>query len=202
MSQSSLQPLGLPFPIAKSNSPEALFAALQAHARANGFAIMQRSKTPTRYLWDCDKGGQYNAKGKNADVHPSKRRRETGTKKTGCRYRVKGKRGEDNGAPVWHATIIENKHNHGPSMAVSAHTAHRVGAISDEIKAEIIAGSRVGQSPQVILSALQVNKPDVELRSKDVYNIIQASRQEQLGGKTPIQWLMQVSTLHIHQFRS
>jgi hypothetical protein len=84
-----LGPLG-PLPLAgEYATPADIKAALQAHARDNGYAIAADSRTPTRAYWICFKGGKYNHKNKSYDMHPTKCRRNTRTTKTGGEFRVR-----------------------------------------------------------------------------------------------------------------
>jgi hypothetical protein len=41
------------------------FAAIQAHAKAHGYAISCQDKRPKRVLFGCDRAGKYNPKGKS-----------------------------------------------------------------------------------------------------------------------------------------
>jgi hypothetical protein len=59
-------------PEAIYNSKDALLSAIQAHGRANGYAIRTRSTKPNRILFDCDRGGNYDPKGKGSNTHSSR----------------------------------------------------------------------------------------------------------------------------------
>jgi hypothetical protein len=83
------EPLGLAPPVGQYTSTADIKAALQAHARDNGYAIAADSGTLTRAGWICSKGGKYNDKNKSHNVHPTKRRRNIGTTKTGCEFQVR-----------------------------------------------------------------------------------------------------------------
>jgi hypothetical protein len=82
-------PLGLVLPASQYASTADIKAALQAHARNNGYAIVADSSTPIRAGWICLKGGKYNDKSKSDDTHPTKRCRNTSTTKTSCGFRVR-----------------------------------------------------------------------------------------------------------------
>ena len=64
------------------------FAACQAHAKVNGYAFKTQDIKPFRALFVCDHAGKYDPRGKQKDVHFSKRRQNTGSKKCGCKMRV------------------------------------------------------------------------------------------------------------------
>jgi hypothetical protein len=107
-------------PEAIYNTKDALFSAIQAHARNNGYAITTRSTKQNRILFDCDRASAYQSKGKNPNTHPSRQRNNTGTKKCGCKMRVAGVRQEEG------------------SAAPIAHPAHRIASLKPEVRAEII----------------------------------------------------------------
>jgi hypothetical protein len=122
-------------PEAIYNTKDALFSAIQAHARNNGYAITTRSTKQNRILFDCDRAGAYQSKGKNPNTHPSRQRNNTGSKKCGCKMRVACVRQEEGS---WALKVIEDTHNHGPSAAPIAHPAHRIASLKPEVRAEII----------------------------------------------------------------
>lgn len=68
-----LAPLGEPFPEAIYTNPSAVKAALTDHARVNGYGIKVDSSTARRVIYQCAKGGKYDDKGKDLEVHESKR---------------------------------------------------------------------------------------------------------------------------------
>jgi hypothetical protein len=99
----------------------------------------------------------------------------------------------DNLSSQWILYILEEAHNHPPSAAPTAHPAHRIAALAPEIRAEIGGLSQAGFSPGEILTKLQVSDTQLSLLAKDIGNIIQQIRAEDLNGRTPIQWLLEVS---------
>jgi hypothetical protein len=64
-------------------TPADIKAALQAHARNNGYAVAADSGTPTIAYWIFSKGSKYNDKNKSHNTHLTKHCRNTGTTKTG-----------------------------------------------------------------------------------------------------------------------
>jgi hypothetical protein len=48
------------------------FTAIQAHAKAYGYAISCRDKRPKRVLFVCDRAGKYDPNGKNPNTDISK----------------------------------------------------------------------------------------------------------------------------------
>jgi hypothetical protein len=131
---------------------DTLFAAIQAHARDNGYAFFTRNKKPRRVVYACDRAGKYDPKGKDPDVHPSKRRKNTGSKKCDCQMKVAATQQADG----WMLKVIEATHNHGPFAAPTAHPAHRIAALHPDIRARIIADVAAGIRNQQILSSIQL----------------------------------------------
>ena len=164
------------------------FTAIQAHARANGYAFMQRDTRPHRTLFVCDREGKYRPKGKQVDAHSARKRLNTGSKKCGCRMRVALPRDKSSGN--WELTILEAIYNHARSIDSSAYLAHRISATSAETRASINTFAKAGLSNAQILLMLREENSTITLISKDISNLVQKSRIEQLGGKTPIQWLL------------
>jgi hypothetical protein len=63
-------------------------AAIQAHAKVNGYAFFRRDTTNKRAVFACDRAGKYQSKGKNIDTHKSKQRQRTSSKKCDCKMRI------------------------------------------------------------------------------------------------------------------
>jgi hypothetical protein len=54
---------------------------------------------------------------------------------------------------------------------------------------------RNGAKPSFILETLRDENRKSVLVMKDIYNILQSMRQEELGGLTPVEWLLKVCSL-------
>jgi hypothetical protein len=104
--------------------------------------------------------------------------------------RVAGVREE--GTMLWALKVLENTHNHRPSEAPIAHPAHRIASLKPEVRAEIVRNWQAGMSNSTILSSLRIGYPEVFLTRDDLTNVTQAERLKDLGGRTPIQWLLRV----------
>ena len=63
------------------------------------------------------------------DAPDKKRRKNTSTMKTGCKFRVSAARQRD---MPWTVKIFNNHHNHEPVEASSALPQHRIAAMSEE----------------------------------------------------------------------
>jgi hypothetical protein len=71
-----------------------------------------------------------NDENKSHDVHPTKRRRNTHTTKTGCLFRVLATYRDID--TIWTSVIVNPDHNHDAVASISALSHHRLGAITDE----------------------------------------------------------------------
>jgi hypothetical protein len=180
----------LPPPEAIYPDPNAALAAVQLHAKQHGYALNKRSSKATRVIFACDRGGQYDSKGKDLRMHDSKRR-QSGSKKCGCLMKVELRL--DSMSSQWMLRVLEGAHNHGPSTAAIAHPVHRSTALTPDIRAQISGFVRSGQSISQILTNLRTSNPRIPLIAKDISNIVQQIRAEELNGRTPIQWLLEVS---------
>jgi hypothetical protein len=169
--------------------PTAL-AAIQAHAKANGYAFFRRDGKPKRVVFVCDRAGKYDPKSKHPNTHTSKQRAKTGTKKCDCQMRIALSLDDISGS--WKLKVLEAIHNHGQSADPAAHPAHRIASTRPEIRAQIDSYAKAGLSTAQILTLLRQDLPGVLLSQKDISNIVQLYRLDQLNGKTPIQWLMEV----------
>jgi hypothetical protein len=189
-SPTDLGPLGPAPPVGQYASTDDIKGALQAHARDNGYAISVDSKTPERAGWICSKGGKYNDKNKSHDVHPTKRRRNTGTTKTGCPFRVRATYNKIDA--IWTSVIVNPDHNHDAAVSISALLHHRLGAITDAERENVAKMSQLGHSPTAILTALRHANPNLCLVPRDIYNLLYGLRLDELASSTPVEWLLMV----------
>jgi hypothetical protein len=169
---------------------ESAFTEIQEHTREHGYAICRAQMRPDRRVFTCDRAGKYNSKGKDPNTHSSKQRKKTGSKKCECPMKVELRL--DKLSNQWSLRVLESTHNHGPSAASTAHPAHRLPALVPLRYTTISTLSRAGISTSQILTTLRALDPDVPLISKDISNLIQKARLQELDGRTPIQWLLEV----------
>jgi hypothetical protein len=170
-------------------NPQAAKAALQEHAKNNGYAISVDSSNIKRVFYICTKGGKYSSKGKDPTVHLSRQRRNTGTIKTECPYKVVVRNEESVG---WKLQVVDNNHNHGPVTALSALPQHRVAAMTPQEREMVKKMRSQGITPSQILNSLRCDNPDSHLIPRDIYNLLASLRVEELDGKTPTEWLLEV----------
>ena len=95
-------------------------------------------------------------------------------------------------AEQWRLDVTERAHNHKASADPSAHPAYRIAALDSKISAQIESLALSGLNNVQILAVVRRDQPSVVLSSKDVSNIVQTTRLQQLDGRTPIEWLLQV----------
>jgi hypothetical protein len=149
-----------------------LFAAIQAHASNNRYAFRIRNTQQNRIIYDCDRGSQYSLKSKNPNMHSTKRRNNTSSKKCGYKMRVIAIRDLVSGS--WALKILEAIYNHMPSAAPIAYPAHRIAALDPGIRARVISLWKSGASNSQILSDLYLSYPKVYLIRSDIRNITQS----------------------------
>jgi hypothetical protein len=169
---------------------EAGIAAIQAHAKDHGYALVRRdsNKTGTRILYVCDREGKYKDKGKKREVNTQNRRQNTGSKKTGCKMRVA--LSKDKISSKWKVSILQEVHNHERSTDSSAHPAYRISALPSGINTRINDYAKAGLTNSQIVAILRGE--GITLTSKDVANLVQKERTKELNGRSPIQWLLKV----------
>jgi len=128
---------GPPPPMATYPDIDTAFQAINAHAGPNRYAVYIRDRQPpkkptTRVTVCCDKGLDEYRDSKKPDVHQTKRRKNTGTKKCSCKFRVEIKLDESADSPVWRVKDIGKPHNHRRSSSLLAHLQYRLGECSPE----------------------------------------------------------------------
>jgi hypothetical protein len=76
--------------------PEAVYpdvntaiASIQEHVKVHGYVFYVYSTRPHRVVLACDRTRKYNLKGKDPNIHSSKQRKSTGSKKCRCLIKVK-----------------------------------------------------------------------------------------------------------------
>ena len=163
-------------------------AVLQKHALLHGYAISVDCSTPVKAAWVCSKSGQHRDH-RTKDVPDKKRRKNTSTAKTGCKFRVSASR---QGAMPWTVKIFNNDHNHELVEALSALPQHRAATMSEEERSLVSSMHWNGHTPLQILSSLQSLNPASHLIVKDIYNLLHKLRLDELGGLTPVEWLLEV----------
>jgi hypothetical protein len=181
---------GPPPPAAVYAELSTAITAIQGHAKCNGYALFKRDTKPNRIVYTCDRYGKPAARPKNPDLHDSKRRVGSRSKKCDCQMKVALTKDKITGS--WQLQVLKGDHNHDASTDPSAHPMYRIAALDPTIRAQIESLAVSGLGNAQILAVLYHQHPEVILSQKDVSNIVQATRLKELGGLTPIEWLLRV----------
>jgi hypothetical protein len=162
--------------------------AIEKIAEENGYAISGDCRTAIRVSFICTKGGKYNNKNKtNADVPMPpefKRRKNTWTIKTRCKFRINGKPAPGGG---WQLLVSCPDHNHDSVLSNSALPQYRRAAMTTEELEKVKQMYKNGEKPSFILETLRSENKRSVLVMKDIYNLLQSIRQEELRDKTLIE---------------
>lgn len=168
-------------------SRKALFAAINSWAKPRGYAFTTGKSTKTangrvKVVYACDRN-------KPPPSTSIERRRQTSSRRTGCKFSVLAKQSLD--GLTWVLSHRPDKncasHNHPPSEDPSAHPAHRR---FDERDITAIAHlAKSGTAPRDIRTYLY-NHLDTLATQQDVYNQIAAARRDLREGQSSIQALV------------
>ena len=192
--------IGEPLPGAEYESYEAVENAYRQHALGKGYGVVKvdtgglkkYSKTSGRkVVFGCDRWGKYDpskALKVNPEVHESKRRKGTSSRKCNCPFRIFAI--EDPATLKWKAFIKEEHHNHGPSSEPTSHPSHRRAGLANlpEASKQMVDTLRLRNTPVSTVRA-QLGGMGTMVTSKDLYNVAQRARSTHLGGLTAVQWL-------------
>ncbi|KAI0996833.1 hypothetical protein K3495_g11349 [Podosphaera aphanis] len=129
--------IGDPLPDTEYESLERLLAAYQSHAHGKGYGVVLNAKNKIkegqRIIYICDKGGKAQDR-KKKDLHPSKKRKNTGSRKTNCPSQIIAQEK----AVGWRGYILEEHHNHEPSDDPIAHPSNRTKRLDINHEAKVL----------------------------------------------------------------
>jgi hypothetical protein len=183
-------PLGPPPPSGNFNTRDEYTNILQAHAFDNMFSIAESTYIPLKKAaWTCSRSGAYRDH-KNPEVHATKKRANTATTKCRCPFRI---RATYSIGTNWTIHFVNLEHNHEAASANSAFPQHRLAAISTTERERVSELNKLGNSPTQILQALRLANPTSVLVIRDIYNLLYCLRLDELGGSTPVEWLLKVN---------
>lgn len=125
-------------------------------------------------------------------VHEGRFARGTTSRKCDCPFDVVALI-EDN---VWVLRVREAGHNHEPTLP-GAHPTHRKAAMTQDVQQEISHQAHVGAPPKQTLSMLRLNhdKENPSFKARDVYNVRQKIRKENLERLLPVLALLKELTM-------
>ena len=177
------RPCGPPPPRGVYETLDGHTNAINAHAASNGYKIVSNGVLSSGLArFRCAKGRAYASKA-NPEVHETKKRK-TSTQMTGCAFKFNAKQQQD--TSKWHLEIPDGiVHNHGWNDP-TAFAQNRAQALEPH-REKVIELANSGIRPAHILAAIQANI--IKVFGKDVYNLIQKHRREELRGRSPLQTL-------------
>jgi hypothetical protein len=163
---------------------EQLIASIQQHALSHGYAITTISSNLSRNITlGCDRGGVYHDRIKAAE---GAKRRRTSTKRTGCPFRLYGKKLANN---HWQIQVRNPSHNHEANDNMIGHSLARRRQLTEDQKNTIEHLSDIGSKPRHIISLLRAEQPTTLIKPYDLYNIRDEMRRKKLGNYTPLEFL-------------
>ncbi|KAK6207460.1 hypothetical protein QIS74_00794 [Colletotrichum tabaci] len=175
-------------------SLEAAHEALTAASHRDGFntRIYRRrpsAESPNIAIFECTHAARRDIKQMRMaeQTHDSKRRQGS-TFATGCRWQIAAKLGPDG----WSIRAVGGKgrdsHNH-PFNHATAFPRYRHQVLQGKSEA-IVNSWNSGIRPYQILAALHAEGKEYDgITVRDILNLLAVHRRDQLGGKTPIEWL-------------
>ncbi len=183
-----LQP---PIPLQASYATlEELISAVNVFATTKGYAVVKKrtKKSKKGVLQKAvlifDRSKAYVDEGRFA--------RDTTSRKCDCPFDAVALN-EDN---VWVLRVREAGHNHEPTLP-SVHPTHQKAAITQDVQQQIPHQAQVGALPKLTLSILRLdnNKENSLFKARDVYNVRQKIREENLEGPIPVQAFLKELTM-------
>lgn len=169
-------------PEAIYSTREDLLMSVRNFALSQGYVVtIRRSTANKNVVLGCDMGGVYHDR---VGALEGAKRRKTSTRRIGCPFELYGS--YTNGC--WRLKVRNPMHTHGPSD-LSAHPQAR--KFADNQRAEIGRLSSMGVRPQTIEAVLRESDASARFIKRDIYNARMAERLRQLGGRSPVEYLVQ-----------
>ncbi|KAK5987281.1 hypothetical protein PT974_11405 [Cladobotryum mycophilum] len=163
---------------------DSAFRAFQRHARWQGYALVKvrpcnydSEGIPRRYDFACAYGGSRSHSSTSTGL------RKTGTRKTGCPFKMKvvQKRLFNN---AWVPDIVCPDHNHGPEDP-SKFPEHRVGSLRRRHYEKIKELSEDGKmTARAIRDALRQDDPHLLVNEIDIANLLRELKSMEKDGET------------------
>lgn len=203
-----------PPPEAIYDSPEVAEAHIQQWAEAHGYATVRKNHSKDKFgemrkIWViCDKGGKIrrveplnsggtqpqqdneDRDGRDDDTQrrtKPKKTRKAGSRKTGCEFQLAITRTPDR---EWAVEVLKDAHNHEPSDHPSAHPSHRKLTQDEENLLKSMA-DRAAKPRDILLAMKQLN-PHSHIKARDIRNQKAKLREEELGGRTSTEALLEL----------
>lgn len=159
-----------------------LLTSVKNFALSEGYVVtIRRSTANKNVILGCDMGGVYHDR---VGASNGAQRRRTSTRRIGCPFELCGLRSNDS----WKLKVRNPIHTHGPSD-LAAHPQAR--KFTTDQRAEIGRLSSMGIRPQTIEAVLREADMSACFTRRDIYNARMAERLQRLGGRSPVEYLVQ-----------
>ena len=167
-------------------SKNEILSKLNTFAKDHGFALVTRTSKSQRKVWyfGCDQCGEYR---NTRWIKESQRKQKTTTRANDCKFEIRVKL-QDVGD--WEVKITYEEYNHKSSQDFQAHPTHRRAALISSEKEFITNLYESDISTRVIKLMLHKKYGFCPVTSQDLYNLRAAIVSKKLGGRSPIQVLI------------
>ncbi|MCL7048247.1 hypothetical protein MKW94_012862 [Papaver nudicaule] len=121
-----------------------------------------------RFELECERGGIHRShtSKKQVPVATSKRKRDTGSKKIGCPFRLSVLCGSDS---LWRVSVQNGWHSHDPPESLVGHSSS---CLTQEQYDKVIKLRSGGMRPVDILGVLKKEYPGIAIHIRVIYNAI------------------------------
>ncbi|KAI3973185.1 hypothetical protein MKW92_027260, partial [Papaver armeniacum] len=137
-----------------------------------------------RFELGCERGGVYKSHKSKKKVEKSigkKRKKDTGTKKINCPFKLSVLCGDDS---KWRVTVRNGRHSHNPPESLVGHVTL---SLSQEEYHRVVQLYGDGAKPATILTTMQREFPGIVCHIKTIYNAILKSKRISGDGRTSVQ---------------
>ncbi|XP_004300313.1 PREDICTED: uncharacterized protein LOC101306139 [Fragaria vesca subsp. vesca] len=163
-------------------SKEELIKWAKEVGRSNDITVvvLRSDKKKPRVTLGCEKSGKYDTRyTREKPMTDKKGRRNTGTKKSDCPFRLTGKKlpaGDE-----WELTVVEGKHNHEAKDTIRKQGHSFQGRLSQEEKSLVKDWRETGKQPKEILEDLKKRDTHNKSTARTILN--ECQRLERLEDK-------------------
>jgi hypothetical protein len=152
---------------------------LRNWAEENGYVLsIKRSTSNKNFVLSCDRSGEYRNILNLTDVS---RIRQTGTRKTGCQFSIKGV----NRDGIWSFWIQSSGHNHPPETDLRGHAMAR--RMSEPQKELVMNAINTGSTPRAALALARELDSSFISSSQDLKNLKNKIKRNFLNGRSEIE---------------
>lgn len=169
--------------------------------RSDSGGVGKRRKRP-RITFCCERSGEYRPRksnrsddsnfGSQSKTGKRPRPRNTGTKKCGCPFLLRGLNVGDGNE--WKLEVVRGVHNHDASNYLQGHSY--AGRLTEEENQLLVEMSKNFVRPKQILTTIKKRDGLNVSTLKTIYNARQRYRTKDLAGRTQMQQLLSKLSLH------